>query len=270
MSAAAIADGHAGIARFDSAYGAFVAAKNSALATTAAESNTEVQEQLERAVKEYGNLHKAVDALAIDQNLSDCFSRDRLKELQRLLALSADRVVEELSEQRELIFHVERFVEGWCNANSISVERITASVDLQLSTISHKLNEAIELSRQNSRANQDAFERLTLSLDAVARVSTADKSPEEARATLGISASLLEIQNRLLDFSQTILRWPATIGKSRSRLTAPAVLEVLARMDADRSTTLVVGSKGAGKSALAAEVGTEAVRRGFVVIGIRG
>ncbi len=76
-------------------------------------------------------------------------------------------------------------------------------------------------------------------------------------------------QTKLRSGSWSLLNWPRTLGTDQI-IERPELAAVFARFDEETtSTTLLLGPKGSGKSALLAEIGHRALARKLIVVGLK-
>jgi SpoVK/Ycf46/Vps4 family AAA+-type ATPase len=93
-------------------------------------------------------------------------------------------------------------------------------------------------------------------------------APDPAGSFL-LTADLAEWRKKLLSGSKSLLDWPRTLGAAQA-IERPELAALFDRFEAEASsTTLLLGAKGSGKSALLAEIGHRARARDFTVVGIK-
>lgn len=125
--------------------------------------------------------------------------------------------------------------------------------------------------RAARNASAFAFEVLSVFEDTTSNAPLAAPSAAESSLSVAISAkaSLDTLRERFVIQSQTLLLWQMTV-QGGHRIKTPAEHVLLDRiLQSGSSTSLIIGAKGVGKSALCAAIGGSAVRKGLAVLAIR-
>jgi hypothetical protein len=82
--------------------------------------------------------------------------------------------------------------------------------------------------------------------------------------------SLDDARSAFFDYSQPLLTWPTTITTTGDRIPRPEHDAVMNRLRQQEPTsTIIVGARGSGKSALLASVASEVVENGWTLFGIK-
>jgi hypothetical protein len=266
-------------------YAAFLLAKTWSQSETATEAQAPVEQLLKEMIAKHKSLARALDAMETDQNLNEIISRERLSQLRELVGKSHQQILDTVAEHQEVTFHLARFIEDWCAAHDATLDAIEVSIeDLSKITIA-----GFQQSHANDALIIDKLDRLMESgppPNASAIVPGTSPAPNELQVvgslrhssgtpyltTLSPDSSIMADQLRqiMLISSGPLMAWPTTVGSTRARMVPALEVDLINNItESSTSAHLLLGPKGAGKSALTASIANYAVENNFAILGIR-
>lgn len=247
------------------AWAALLAAKNEAVAASAAETQAGVEAFLTALVAQQKSLRKAIESLDTDQHMHELVSRERAAELRKLIQSSSAVIDERVAEHQELVFVVAKFIEGWSERTDTRLEKIDSQLD-EFVKIEAQIRDGFERVLDGQAVSKEQLDRLERKLDSALLPQT-----EVPVATSGlVGEDVIDLlAKRLLDASTTLLNWGTTVGAGRHHITPDAERSALAALEKRTSSNLILGAKGSGKSALSASICASAIRSGFVILAIK-
>jgi hypothetical protein len=248
-------------------------AKNWSQGVTAAETQVPIERMLQDLVAKHKTILGALDALAVDEHLHELVSRERVLELKKLLISSQQQIEDRLGEQQEVIFYLARFIESWCTAHDTKID----TVEVALTSISQQLARGFSQTHTNQEVIVTKLDEL-LSRTPDARQLGAGPVPAALQANEPLSENTASVPailadqlcKLMLEKSRLLLNWPATVGAGHHRITPGIEAGLVTSVTSTASSTnLVLGPKGAGKSAMVSSIANLALASGFAILGIR-
>lgn len=251
-------------------YAAAIMAKNAAQNKTAAEAQAGVELYLTALVQQHKTIHKAIDAIHTEQHMHELVSRDRVEELWQLFQGSITTLEQRIEEHQELTFVIADYMEKWREKYDASLDYIESAL-AALPQIQNQIAVGFDEVKADGALTREQLANFENKFDAFTQSSAMGREEIGTSTPMQIGPDGVQALNKFFRAaSATLLNWGTTVGKGGHRISCDVEQKILKSITEKKtSCNLVLGPKGAGKSALSAALASAAMAQGFAVLGIR-